>query len=299
MTGPEDGPYNQNPLEPSDSPDPILRRVVPPARLVLYLSGLHGALRRLGNLRGCVVLMYHAVSEPLAARRYPYAITPARFESHLRFLRRRGIPIRPLADVAEDIRAGKPAERLAAAITFDDGWRDNFTSAYPLLRKYSAPATFFVTADWIGREEPPVPGLSDVRIPGRAMIGWEELRRAAAEGLVAVGSHGRRHIALTTLPPEEARAEVGEAKRHLEDGLGRPVSLFSYPAGRFDRNVMDFVREAGFRAAFTSIPRSARTADDPFALGRFDAARYTGGRKRRLAALLNMAYLATALSLGR
>ena len=243
--------------------------------------------------------MYHAVSVTLAARRYPYAVTPARFESHLRFLRRRGIPILPLADVAEDIRAGKPSERLAAAIAFDDGWRDNFTSAYPLLRKYSAPATFFVAADWIGREDPPIPGLSDVRIPGGAMLGWDELRQAAAEGLVSIGSHGWRHIALTTLPPEEARAEIREAKRRLEDGLTRPVTLFSYPAGGFDRKAMDLVREAGFRAAFTSLPRAVRTADDPYALGRFDAARYAAGRDRRAAALLNAAYLATVVSLGR
>jgi peptidoglycan/xylan/chitin deacetylase (PgdA/CDA1 family) len=172
-------------------------------------------------------------------------------------------------------------------------------SAYPLLRKYSAPATFFVAADWIGRDAPPIPGLSDVRVPGGAMIGWGEIRQAAAEGLVSIGSHGWRHISLTGLPPEEARIEIGEAKRRLEEGLGREVGLFSYPAGGFDQGAKELVREAGFRAAFTSLPQAARSGDDPYALGRFDAARYASGRMRRFAGLLNTSYLATILSLGR
>jgi peptidoglycan/xylan/chitin deacetylase (PgdA/CDA1 family) len=286
-------------LEPQSIPKAIGHGLVPPARLALYFTGLHALLRRFKPVRGCVVLMYHSVSEELAARRYPYAVSPARFEAHLRFLRRRWIPIRRLDEVVADLRTGRPLDGLAAAIAFDDGWRDNFTSAYSLLWKYSVPATFFVAADWIGRKDPPIPGLSDVRIPGGAMLGWDDLRQAAAEGLVSIGSHGCRHIALTTLPPEEARAEVREAKRRLEDGLSRPVTLFSYPAGGFGRQAMEFVREAGFHAAFTSLPRAVRTADDPFALGRFDAARHAAGRNRRAAALMNRSYLATALSLGR
>jgi len=293
------GPYNQNSLDARKASNSPWRRAVAPARLALYISGLHAVPRRLGTVRGCVVLMYHSVSEALAARRYPYAVTPARFESHLRFLRRRGIPILPLSEVAENIRAGRPAGRLAAAIAFDDGWRDNFTSAYPLLRKYSAPATFFVTTDWIGRAEAPIPALADIRIPGGAMIGWDDLRQAAVEGLVSIGGHGRSHVPLTGRPSDEARSEVIEAKRRLEDGLGRPVPLFSYPAGAFDREVMEIVREAGYNAAFSSRSRVARTGDDPYALGRFDAARCAAGRSRRLAGLLNMAYLATVLSLGR
>ncbi len=292
-------PYNQELLDTRKASNSPWRRAVTPARLVLYLSGLHAVPRRLGAVRGCAVLMYHSVSETLAARRYPYAVTPACFESHLRFLRRRGIPILPLAEVAENIRAGRPAGRLAAAIAFDDGWRDNFTSAYPLLRKYSAPATFFVTADWIGRAEAPIPALADARIPGGAMIGWDELRQAAAEGLISVGSHGWKHAPLTNLAPEDVRKEVFESKRIIEDGLGRPVSLFSYPAGACDREVMEIVREAGYSAAFSSRSRVARTGDDPYALGRFDAARYAAGKSLRLAGLLNMSYLAAVLSLGR
>jgi peptidoglycan/xylan/chitin deacetylase (PgdA/CDA1 family) len=292
-------PYNQELLDTRKASNSPWRRAVAPARLALYLSGLHAIPRRLGAVRGCAVLMYHSVSETLAARRYPYAVTPARFESHLRFLRRRGIPILPLADVAENIRAGRPFKRLAAAISFDDGWRDNFTAAYPLLLKYSAPATFFVTADWVGRAEAPIPALADIRIPGGAMIGWDVLRKAADEGLASVGSHGRTHAPLTTLAPEDVRKEVFESKRIIEDGLGRSVSLFSYPAGAVDGSAMDRVREAGFRAAFTSLPRAVRTGNDPYALGRFDAARYAAGKSPKLAGLLNISYLAAVLSLGR
>ena len=272
---------------------------VPPARLALYLTGLHALLRRLGTVRGCVVLMYHSVSQALADRRYAYALPPAQFERHLRYLRRRGIPILPLADVAENIRDGRPFKRLAAAISFDDGWRDNFAAAYPLLRKYSAPATFFVTADWVGRAEAPIPALADIRIPGGAMIGWDELRKAADEGLVSVGSHGWKHAPLSTLAPEDVRKEVFESKRIIEDGLGRPISLFSYPAGACNRSVKDCVREAGFRAAFTSLPKAVRGGYDSFALGRFDGSRYADGRLRPHAGLMNMAYFASVLSLGR
>jgi len=275
------------------------RGIVPGARLVLYLTGLHAVPRRLGRGRGCVVWMYHSVSQTLAAHRYPYAVTPRRFEAHLRFLRRRGIPILPISEVAERVRAGRPFDRLSAAITFDDGWRDNVLEAYPILQKYSAPAALFVTADWIGRETFPVAHLSDIRIPGRAMMDWEELRRLAAGGLVTIGAHGVSHRPLTSISAGEARNEILDSKRRLEDGLGKPVTFFSYPAGMFDRPAVDLVREAGYAAAFTSLPREVRPGSDPFALGRFDAARHASRRIRILAALLNRAYFATGLSLGR
>ncbi len=131
------------------------------------------------------------------------------------------------------------------------------------------------------------------------MIGWDELRQAEAEGLVTIGSHGRTHAPLTALAPEDVRKEIFESKRIIEDGLGRPVSMFSYPGGAFNREAMEIVREAGYDAAFSSRSRVARTGDDPCALGRFDAARYAAGRSRRFAGLMNMSYLATILSTGR
>ena len=271
---------------------------MPAARVAFYLTGLHSLPRRLGRARGCVVWMYHAVSETLAARHYA-AVTPAQLEGHLRFLRRRGIPILSLAEIVERVRAGRPFDSLSTAIAFDDGWRDNIVEAYPLLRKYEAPATLFVTTDWIGRDEIPISSLSDVRLPGRAMVDWDELRRVGAEGLVTIGSHGLSHRPLTSLPIDEARKEISDSKRRLEEGYGKPVTLFSFPLGKFDQTVMNLVREAGYFAAFTSLPRAVTAGSDPYAFGRFDAGRYASGRIRPLASLLNQAYFATGISLGR
>jgi len=99
------------------------------------------------------ILMYHGISD------YPFRfpvwtqLPTARFESHLAILSAAGYTVHRLADIVDCLVSGRPFPRRAVAITFDDGFASNATRALPLLEKYGAPATVFLTAELIGNDE--------------------------------------------------------------------------------------------------------------------------------------------------
>ena len=200
------------------------------------------------------VLLYHAVSEdrdsPTSAGT---SVTPRMFDAQMAHLRNH-FRILPL----DELISGPPEDSArAAAVTFDDGYRDNYQAAYPILRKHGIPAAFFLTAGQVGRDwdfpRGPYPGLS-----------WEEVREMGGDPRIEIGSHGTRHRDLTLLPPEEAAEEIGFSKKLLEEKLPAPIRFFSYPHGSSNRAVKQMVRRAGYRAAF-SVERGG---EDNFRLRR-------------------------------
>ena len=94
--------------------------------------------------------MYHRIATP-AADIWGIAVSPENFEQHLQLLRKKGNVV-PLRELVKDVKQGK-VRRNSIAITFDDGYADNFAVARPLLEKYQLPATFFITSGNIGKEE--------------------------------------------------------------------------------------------------------------------------------------------------
>lgn len=176
-------------------------------------------------------IVYHTISapeQPLAAN---IDVSPERFEAHLRWLVRRRERVVPLGEFLSE-----PESKSLLAITFDDGFRDNLTVALPLLEKYSLPMTLFVTSGFIGREN---------------YLSREEVRTLAAHRLVTVASHGVNHLHLTRLAPDEARFELRESKRALEEITGKTIDLLAYPYGDCDGRIELLSRECGYAAAWS------------------------------------------------
>lgn len=195
--------------------------------------------------RGREIILYHSI-QPDECFPSPSGVNlpPETFERQLAYLRA-GYQVVPL----RELLFGPPRNgRPPLAVTFDDGYRDTGEIAYPLLKKHSIPATFFLTVSQVGRDWPfpggPYPGLS-----------WEGVREMGRDPGVEFGSHGLSHRDLTRLPPEEAQREIGESKRILEEKISRRVEFFSYPHGSYHERLKEMVREAGYRAAFSVIPR--------------------------------------------
>jgi peptidoglycan/xylan/chitin deacetylase (PgdA/CDA1 family) len=176
-------------------------------------------------------VVYHTISAPETRLPADIDVAPARFERHLKWLAQRRARVAPLRETL----AASPKKSLIA-ITFDDGFQDNLTVALPLLEKYDLPAAVFVTAGFIGRN---------------GYLTSEELKTLAAHPLITIGSHGLNHLHLTRLSLTEARRELTESKRILEDTINRTVDLLAYPYGDCSESVERLSEECGYAAAWS------------------------------------------------
>jgi peptidoglycan/xylan/chitin deacetylase (PgdA/CDA1 family)/glycosyltransferase involved in cell wall biosynthesis len=244
-------------------------------------------LRSAQTQHRAVVLAYHRVAS-LQPDSHNLCTPPDVFHEHMRCLARDYAPV-SLGDLVEFAAAGQIPAR-AVAITFDDGYLDALTTASPILTELGIPATFFVNSErlleeherwWDILECLPLPAserealnqamwsldadsrrqlVADVlartgssarpRATHRVMKA-DEIRQLSARPGHSIGAHTVHHLALTTQPLETKRCEVLGDKASLEQVIGAPVPLFSYPYGDYDADVVAVVREAGFLGAFT------------------------------------------------
>ncbi|MGG5889684.1 polysaccharide deacetylase family protein [Falsiroseomonas sp. HC035] len=185
---------------------------------------LRAAGHRLGLRRGAVVLMYHRVAAP-GSDPWDLCVSPTHFQDHLGALRDWGATILPLAELVAAAEQQRLPKR-ALAITFDDGYADNYHAAFPLLERSDAPATIFVaTGPILASRE----------------FWWDALERLLLGGALparlqaAVGGQARvwmtadppalyRQVwaALSDLPPNAQQAALGSFAMELGRAVGRP-----------------------------------------------------------------------------
>ncbi len=205
-----------------------------------------------------VILTYHS-----HAKASPWGVGIAGFERQVTYLaeRFRLLRLQDLPSVLDD-----PSDPVAC-LTFDDGYLDNFELSLPVLERYGAKGTFFLIASALGGR---------LRGGGReALMTADHARELVARGH-EVGSHTLTHTSLTTITVEDARREIADSRRVLEDLVSAPVTAIAYPFGRYDTTTESLVRDAGYRRAVTT--REALIPDDPdwFALPRVSVNRDVG-----------------------
>ncbi|MFH1023619.1 MAG: polysaccharide deacetylase family protein [Planctomycetota bacterium] len=210
---------------------------------------------RFGN-PGVRVLTYHRVRDDAPEDRL--SIPTAVFSTQMEFLARNGFRPISLEDTLAILR-GKmniPRRDRPVAVTFDDGYADNFTNAFPALVKFGIPATVFLIAGKIAE-----------RAANGDFLSWNQALEMQAGG-ISFGSHTVSHPILPSLPMENAREEITASRRILQERLGRPASFFCYPKGAWNPALAALVKEAGYSAAFTVRPGANFPGDDPFLLRR-------------------------------
>lgn len=195
------------------------------------------------------ILAYHRVGR-FKHDHVPTVSTEA-FEAQLQYLHRWRVQVVPFEALAEQMAAGKPLPRRATVITFDDGYEETYTNAWPLLKRFKFPSTVFVT-----------PG--EVGLSGFAT--WEQVRGMATDG-VTIGNHTMHHAYLPLVKEAALPEELIESRRVIEQQISRPVRLMSYPIGGYTARAQEIVREAGYLAACTTN-RGRQRALDRFALRR-------------------------------
>lgn len=185
------------------------------------------------------VLMYHRIANlsPAEQRNQllrDLTVSPHDFEEQVSYLKENDYIFLQVSEVEKALRDGQPLPEKAIAITMDDGYRDNFTEALPILTKYSAKATIFMVTN---------------NFEAKERLSWADARQMLREKM-SFQSHTVSHPDLTTLNPERLDFELIESKRVLESGLGTKVTSVAYPAGAFNRAVSKASEKAGYLAAW-------------------------------------------------
>jgi peptidoglycan/xylan/chitin deacetylase (PgdA/CDA1 family) len=194
-----------------------------------------------------------------------YRVTPEAFEQQLCHLRDTGYYSVSLDDwrVARELR--QPLPGRAIHITFDDGYCDFMTYAWPLLRQYGFSASIFVATDTIGGASTWNQRYGEV-LP---LLGWDDLRWLHAEG-VTIGAHSASHAPLTALSIADIVCEVSRARATLERGLGIPVTSFAYPYGDQDEIVRHLVGACGYIFGLSCLSGMGQFDDQLLALPRIE-----------------------------
>ncbi len=198
-------------------------------------------------MKNLTVLLYHHVGEMTAAQDpYGLSVTPADFRKQMELLAQRRVTVVDLDRVAESIETGKPLPRRSVAITFDDGLKSTYETAFPVLRDLRFPAAVFLVADRVGDVSDWEGQKDELAFP---LSTWEEIHEMQAGG-ITFGSHTRTHADLKRVSPEEAADQIAASKEILERGLGRSVDYFAYPFERFTAEIVHLTQKSGYRASF-------------------------------------------------
>jgi len=203
------------------------------------------------------ILCYHRVG-PRASR---MVMAPATFAAQLEFLARNDYRVIRLRDVADFLEGRGELPQRAVVITFDDGHVSAYQHAYPLLKKYGFPATFFLYTDFLNTAE----GLN-----------WPQIREMAASGLIDFQSHSKSHANLIVRQPGESDAqyrarldgEIRVPRDLIERNTATKVTDYAYPYGDANEIVLERIAQAGHTLGLTVNPGGNAFFSHPLMLRR-------------------------------
>jgi peptidoglycan/xylan/chitin deacetylase (PgdA/CDA1 family)/2-polyprenyl-3-methyl-5-hydroxy-6-metoxy-1,4-benzoquinol methylase len=211
------------------------------------------------------ILLYHRVAPTGSSRMARYRVTPDAFEEQLDYLRDAGFRSVTLDEWRIAAALRRPLPGRAVIITFDDGYADFRSHAWPLLRRYEFSACVFLVADRVGGTNDWDEAYGEV-VP---LLQWPEVRELRSEG-IEFGSHAATHRPLTSLTLEEATREAIRSLRSLTEGLGAPVRAIAYPHGDADGAIRHLVGACGYLYGLTCRPGACAFGDDLLDLPRIE-----------------------------
>jgi len=249
-----------------------LLRLLKRLRTVLHRHVLSpsGSPQHNGDVQAVVtnrlpILMYHRVAPDGSPAMARWQVTPAAFEEQLRYLRDAGFYSVRLEEWRAAMVARRPLPGRAVLITFDDGYLDFLTYAWPLLKSYGFSAIVFLVVDEVGRSN------RWDRVYGEevSLLGWKEIRRLQ-DGGVEFGSHSASHRPLSSLSLVEVVREGARSRAILERGLGVPVKAFAYPYGDVDRVIEHLIGACGYVFGLSTRQDRSTFYDSLLALPRIE-----------------------------
>ena len=185
--------------------------------------------------------MYHSIDD----NKEFFTVKRADFERQMAYLAKEKYKVISILELISKLKAQQKIEPKTVVLTFDDGYRDNYMQAFPVLKKYNFPAAIFVVTGLIG-------GVSVNRNDTRfQMLNWQEIREMAESGLITFWPHTENHKKMTFLAEGGAELEISKSKASLDSFFNKNLNILAYPFGRYNQSVIDACKKSGIEAAFT------------------------------------------------
>ena len=227
------------------APAPLLSSVIPAGRAQLRVP----------------ILMYHYIRvNPVASDRLGFnlSVTPYDFNAQLDWLAANGFHPVDFNDLRAYWDHDVPLPSKPIVLTFDDGYADMYTTAYPILRAHNFKGVAYIVSGFVGSKQ---------------NVSVDQVKEMDANG-IQIGAHTFSHADLTKVGDAELHRQLFDSKASLEAWVGHPVVDFCYPAGQFNAKVADMVRQAGYLDATTTQPGTVHSLRDRFTWSRV---RVSGG----------------------
>lgn len=208
------------------------------------------------------ILTYHSIDKSGSV----ISTAPEVFRRQMQYLSENGYKAVTLNEFISSLSEDKTPFLKTVVLTFDDGFQNFFSEAFPVLEKYGFRATVFLVTEFCGKNNdwagnPP-------ELPSSKVLSWEEIRQLHGLG-IEFGGHSRTHPDLTKVSDSRVESEIVESKAVIENALGGEVTTFAYPFGKFNPDVKQTV-EKSYKAAVSTNLGKVRAGSDLFSLERVD-----------------------------
>ncbi|MDD3114730.1 MAG: polysaccharide deacetylase family protein [Anaerovibrio sp.] len=182
--------------------------------------------------RTVMVLNYHKI----ANEHKSLSVTLPDFEQHMKWLQEYGYTSITPEELYAFVVGGAALPEKPVLITFDDGYKDNYTNAYPIMKKYGFKGTIFVVTGFLGVYD--------------NYLTWDQARELSDNGF-SIESHTHSHKSMTEASDEEISRELTRSREKIKEKLGLEADFIAYPTGTYNLHIADLVRQAGYKGAFT------------------------------------------------
>jgi peptidoglycan/xylan/chitin deacetylase (PgdA/CDA1 family) len=201
--------------------------------------------------------MYHHISEPPPGSdfmQYDLSVSPQNFRAQLRYLQENGYESITLNDLALYLTVGQPLPPKPVILTFDDGYADVYTHAFPLLQRFGFTGTFFLISSPIDAHNPD-------------FVSWDQVTEMHAAGM-KFEPHSYDHPDMRNRGQNFVVFQIVAPQQAIEARTGETCRFFGYPSGRYDQFVIDVLRSANFWGGVLTEQGATHTVDDLFVLKR-------------------------------
>jgi peptidoglycan/xylan/chitin deacetylase (PgdA/CDA1 family) len=202
------------------------------------------------------VLQYHRIGtkeECQESESEVVYIEPSVFSEQMNYLIEKGFGFVSLDEIVRHVKGEISLPGKTVAVTFDDGFQDNFKYAYQVLKERQIKATIFINTAFIGKTLPYRETFRQHPSAKKDMLytflSWEEIEIMNGHG-IEFEPHTHTHVNLTAVSELQAGEEIGISKDIIEKRLGKVARHFSYPYGLYNDRIMKLVERNGFDAAW-------------------------------------------------